>query len=398
MFLVFILLFVALILFVYFYKSGYRVEKKSTPGKAIKQNTDEASQKNSVKKSSLSDQSKSTEISTDSESVTLKGESNDIRENVKGSGADEHLNEINKYLNEIEEHLAGVIELGSKQTSNLPLGKDDIEIPEDIAEILALESDNEVLKKDRPTILIVDDNLPIRKYLISILRGSYNVLEEINGEKGLKVAREEIPDLIISDIMMPVMDGIEFCEEIRNDSSISYLPFIMLTSKIGDREKLKGLRSGADTYLQKPFNANVLLETVKNTLSSRKKLLEKIQQVEKGYTLPISSEDSFLEKLDKVINSRIDDHDLLIEDIANELNISVRQFQRKVKELSGLTPTKYLRYRRLKAAEYLLKNNSGSITEIAFAVGFNNLSLFSSYFKAEFNVLPSTLKSTNKGT
>ncbi|MEX0660834.1 MAG: helix-turn-helix domain-containing protein [Balneolaceae bacterium] len=329
----------------------------------------------------------------------IKGKTSIIQDKINNDDSDveEHVNEIDKYLNATEQHIAGYIDQDLQKDAEFPLGKDNVELTDEEIQLFKKSSHSEAIIKNRPTILIVDDNLALRKYLMSILRGSYNILQEENGEDGLETARNSIPDVIISDIMMPIMDGIKFCTEVRNDPSIEYLPFIMLTSKIGDLEMLKGLRSGADAYLQKPFNANVLLETVKNTLSSRKKLLSKLQKEDsEKYTLPVSSKDDFIKTLDQTINSHIDDHNLKINDLAKELNISQRQFQRKVKELSGTTPKKYLRSHRLKIAKHLLKNDSSSITEVAYAVGFNNLSLFSSYFKAEFNVLPSTLKSTNK--
>ena len=170
----------------------------------------------------------------------------------------------------------------------------------------------------------------------------------------------------------------------------------MLTSKVGEKDRFKGLKLGADSYIRKPFSAEILRETVKNHLASQKRLLKKLEVDGGGeYSLPVTKKDAFLKELDRAINRNIADYDLSIEQLAKELNVSQRQMQRKVKSLTGLTPKKYLRHRRLKAAEYLLKNGSGSVTEVAYTVGFNNLSLFSSYFKEEFGKLPSTLKSAN---
>ncbi len=252
------------------------------------------------------------------------------------------------------------------------------------------------IRSDKQTILIVEDDRAIQRYLATLLKRDYNIIKANDGLKGLKAAQKLLPDLIISDVVMPNMDGLEFCEAVRKDSKISYLPFIMLTSKVGEKDRFKGLKFGADSYIRKPFSAEILRETVKNHLASQKRLLKKLE-VDRGgeYSLPVSKRDDFLEELDRAINRNIEDYDLSIEQLAKELNVSQRQMQRKVKSLSGLTPKKYLRHRRLKAAEYLLKNGSGSVTEVAYTVGFNNLSLFSSYFKEEFGKLPSTLKSAN---
>lgn len=207
-------------------------------------------------------------------------------------------------------------------------------------------------------------------------------------------ARKNLPDLILSDVMMPEMDGFEFCKRLRGDREISYIPFILLTARAGDQNKLEGLQRGADDYILKPFNEEILLETIKNQLDGRKRLSEKLlQEKDLRSKFPATESDSFITSLEKVIDESIENPDLTIKEIAKKLNMSQRQFQRKVKESEDVTPKQYLRKRRLNVAHHLLKQNSGSVTEVAYAVGFNNLSLFSTYFKKEFGILPSKLNS-----
>ena len=243
------------------------------------------------------------------------------------------------------------------------------------------------------TVLVIEDHLDLRRYLKELLATDYNIIFEENGRKGLEKTKQQLPDIIITDIMMPEMGGIEFCRKLKKDPEISFIPVIMLTARADEQDELVGLEQGADAYIIKPFNDEKLLRTIKNLVATQNRLREKIKQEQNIEELvPASLEDGLLSGLDQKINEHIHDQDLKIEDLARELHITQRQLQRKIKNETGLTPKKYLIKRRLQAARYMLEHGTGTISEVGYAVGFNNLSLFSNYFKEEYGMRPSEFK------
>ncbi len=247
-------------------------------------------------------------------------------------------------------------------------------------------------KNELPILLVVDDNPEIREILISIFKSTFNVLEAEDGEKGLKIAQKEIPDCIISDVMMPKMDGFLFTKSIKENEITSFIPVILLTAKTSDDAHLDALKSTADAFLTKPFNHSILQETVNQLLQERKKLRQRYSKelILKPIDIVINSTDErFLDRLQTLINEQISNPEFSTEEFANKMGMGKMQLYRKLKSLIGLSVTEYLRSERLKAAAMLLKKGNGNISEIAYSVGFNDLSYFSKCFKEMYHCSPS---------
>jgi DNA-binding response OmpR family regulator len=256
--------------------------------------------------------------------------------------------------------------------------------------------------KDKPLLLLVDDNRDLRQYVIGFLKESYQVLESSDGKKGLEIATERVPDLIISDVMMPEMDGYEFCAKLKTDERTSHIPVIMLTARADMDSKLTGLDTGADDFITKPFDSLELLTRIKNLIWQRKKLQQKfnknIQKLGIGQVLNMdihefkSADQSFMQKVVNTIYDHLSDPDYSIESLAGKLSMSRRQLHRKLVSITGHPPVIFIRIIRLNRAAELLLGKSGNVTEIAYEVGFNNLSWFAKAFKEHFGVLPSEYK------
>lgn len=231
-------------------------------------------------------------------------------------------------------------------------------------------------------VLVIEDNAELRTFIKERLRDNFIVLEAGDGKQGLKMARRHIPDLIISDVMMPRMDGFTFCRTLRNDPEIQFLPVILLTARASKGDEITGLDAGADDYIQKPFDTKVLRARVYNLIRLRMKLRE--QYLQQGLPESVKTsetEDPFKARMDKILHRRLADPDFSVQVLADKLGVSRRQLLRKCKDNVGKTTSKYIRHARLKAASKLLKQDDINISEVAYAVGFNNLSLFSKYFK-----------------
>ena len=216
------------------------------------------------------------------------------------------------------------------------------------------------------TILIVDDNEDIRSYLRVLLAGQYYVIEASDGQNGLRLAKESVPDLIVSDVMMPVMDGLTFCSKIKEDVVTSHIPVILLTARSDESQRIEGYEHGADAYITKPFNDHLLLVRISNLLQARRQrkndeakqmlLVEDIQTDEPG-------ERMFLERFKKAAKSHIGDANLRMDDLGSELSLSKVQMYRKVKALTGKTPAEVLREMRMQKAYSLLKQTDKTISE-----------------------------------
>ena len=265
---------------------------------------------------------------------------------------------------------------------------------------------------ERPRLLIVDDNADIRTYLRTILQGQYQVSEAPDGQKGLEVACEEVPDLIVSDVMMPVMNGLEFCQRVKNDTITSHIPVILLTARALSKHQIEGYESGADAYITKPFSADLLLARISNLLRSRHMLkdiwgngfspkepaaiieepaLPDSTDTQEVVAKPTPSElrdNEFIARFKKVVNDRLTDSDLSVEDIASDMHLSRVQLYRKVKALTGATPVELLRKARLTRGRQLLETTSKNISEVAYEVGFSAPSYFTKCYKDEFGTLP----------
>jgi len=272
-----------------------------------------------------------------------------------------------------------------------------------------------------PTLLIVDDNADIRAYLRTILQAKYRLLEAEDGQRGLAVAHEQVPDLIVSDVMMPVMNGLDFCQHIKADMLTSHIPVILLTARALSQHQIEGYESGADAYITKPFAPELLTARIANLLQSRQLLKvfwsskadeafeePTVDGEGSGATdealgettlaparpqagsLPPSAgrEHEFIARFRKVVEERLADSDLSVEDIGSQLGLSRVQLYRKVKAITGTTPVDLLRKARLAKAHTLLADTSLTVSEIAYQVGFTSPSYFTKCFKDEYGKVP----------
>jgi DNA-binding response OmpR family regulator len=240
-------------------------------------------------------------------------------------------------------------------------------------------------------ILLVEDNLDMQKFLYNEMSDTYNVMLAQNGEEGLLVSRQNLPDLIISDVMMPGMDGLEFCSRIKGDELTSHIPVILLTAKTGAESQIQGLESGADDYITKPFNPEILKLKIRNILDNRKHMADKFASAANYIpeNIKISQIDQgFLEKFVKLVEDNIDDSELSGDVLACELGMSKGNLYKKLKTLTGMTVNIFVRTIRLKVAARLLKQGNYNISEVAYAVGFNNPKYFSTCFSEMFSVSP----------
>jgi DNA-binding response OmpR family regulator len=239
----------------------------------------------------------------------------------------------------------------------------------------------------------------MRSYIREHLIQNYRVLEAAHGKEGLDIANREIPDLIITDIMMPEMDGITFCSTVRRDERTSHIPVVVLTAKEGRDNKIEGLETGADDYLTKPFDARELMARIKNLIHQRQQLRKKFshQITLQPKDISITSVDGlFLEKVESTIEKCLSDYDFGVPQLQDALAMSKTQLHRKMKALTDQAPGEFLRNYRLKRAAQLLAKQGGNITEIAFAVGFGSLSYFTRSFKDLFGKSPSEYSQSQK--
>lgn len=251
-------------------------------------------------------------------------------------------------------------------------------------------------KKYDYTILIVEDDWDIRTYLQHELSGNFNVLVAENGAKALDILLKENVSLVVSDVMMPEMNGFELCRRVKSDMALSHIPVILLTALSDDSQRLYGFEGGADEYIQKPFNIEIVKLRIIKLLEERNRLREvflKESQSPAGLSIETkgkveSLDDLFMRKFIALIEENYSDPDFSIEKGSEKLGLSRVHLYRKVKELSGITPTDFLRNYRLKKASALLKQRSGTISEVAYATGFGSPAYFSKCFKAVYNITP----------
>jgi signal transduction histidine kinase/ligand-binding sensor domain-containing protein/DNA-binding response OmpR family regulator len=269
-------------------------------------------------------------------------------------------------------------------------------IPESGASSLeSTPRNDEPEKSSSPLVLIVEDNADVRAYMKEYLVPDYQVIEASDGVEGIEKAREAIPDLIISDVMMPKKDGYELCRTLKLDEKTSHVPIILLTAKAGQENKIEGLETGADDYLTKPFDAKELLVRVKKLIELRRKLRERfsVAHVLKPGEIAVTSMDNvFLQKVKAAVERHIGEEEFSVEELAQEVSMSRSQIFRKLTALTGRPPSDFIRYMRLHRAMDLLKKNAGTVSEIAYAVGFNSVTYFTKCFHQQFGVLPSELR------
>ena len=248
-----------------------------------------------------------------------------------------------------------------------------------------------VIRPAEPHLLIVEDNADIRRYLREELHADYTLLEAPDAPTALSVALDRIPDLVICDVMMPGMDGFEVCRRLKGDERTSHIPVIMLTGRARGDDRIKGLESGADDYVCKPFDMLELKVRITNLLEGRKALRAKYVGVaaRETRTGAVSADERFLARVREAVEERLSDAQLDTASLARHLALSRMQLNRKLHALTGRSTHDYVRHLRLRRAAQMLSCQSGSVTEVAYAVGFNNVSHFALAFRQEHGCRPS---------
>ena len=242
-----------------------------------------------------------------------------------------------------------------------------------------------------PALLVVEDNEELNSFLVGYFRENFSVISAENGKQAVKILENFSPDIIISDIMMPEMDGIEFCDFVKTNTLYSHIPVVLLTAKTDIRYKIEGLEHGADAYLEKPFSVEHLEAQIINLLENREKMR---QSLANSPLTPIHSfgknkaDEAFLNQITDIIEENITNVDFSVDDLAQEIAMSRSNLYRKVKGLSGMTPNDFIRLVRLKKAVKLMQEGETRINEICFLVGFNTSSYFAKCFKSQFGILP----------
>lgn len=253
-------------------------------------------------------------------------------------------------------------------------------------------------------ILIVEDNSDVVAYIVSCLQDDYNILVGINGQEGVEIAVERVPDLVITDLMMPIMDGFELCQKLKSDLHTSHIPIIVLTAKSDMDSKLDGLSLGADAYLAKPFHKEELLVRIKALLATRVKLQEYYLSKSLGETVPLSMEEvnepetienEFVLNIRDVLEANFDDNKFSVENFQREMGMSKSQLFRKMNSLIGMSPNKYIRHVRLIKAKAMLKETDDTVFAISLSVGYEDAGYFSRVFKKEFGMTPSDWRVEN---
>ncbi len=253
---------------------------------------------------------------------------------------------------------------------------------------------------NKTLILVVEDDEELRQYIISLLCDDYSICEASDGKEALDTACEQIPDLIVSDVMMPHMDGIELCRHIKQNASTAHIPVILLTAKVMNESIQEGYEALADSYITKPFDSQVLKARIKNLIDNRAQLRTLFSNQMTTPDVPVKEltrTDPFLEKLFGIVERRIDDPELSINEIAAEMGVSRAQFFRKVKAVSDISPQKLILNIRMKMAVEMLRTREYNISEVAYKVGFNDPTYFSKSFKSVFGMSPTEFLRQSEG-
>ena len=283
---------------------------------------------------------------------------------------------------------------------------------------LATDSAEEFQKGEKDiTLLVVEDNADLRVFLEAILKREYNVLLAENGKKGLEMARKYVPDFILTDVTMPVMDGITMVHYIKQDPNVAHIPIVILSAKASVEDQLKGFEVGIDGYLTKPFSATYLKGRIEALINHRKTLqMEMLKQIQPNATLfgkdaqpevrdeadiiadnaKISAQDVTIKKAMKFILENISDPDMKIDDIAQAMGMSRSVLYGKIKNAIGMTPIDFVRHIRITKAIEMLKDTDETLSSIAFSVGFSDPKYFSKVFKKEMGIIPSEYREKNK--
>lgn len=260
----------------------------------------------------------------------------------------------------------------------------------------------ETTPDDKPSVLVIDDNQDIRDYVRTILQDQYQVIEAANGQEGIRLAMKYVPDAIICDVMMPVMDGLECCRRLKSELQTSHIPVMMLTAYAMDEQKIKGYECGADSYIAKPFSARLLTVRLHNLIENRHRLQDIFTG--NGNTplspakTPVSDIDKgFAEKLRRIIDENLSNANFSVEELGEQIGLSRVQLYRKTKALYGYSPNELMRIARLKRAASLLASTEKTVAEITYEVGFSSPSYFTKCYKEYFGEIPTEFLKRKKG-
>ncbi|MBK9096987.1 MAG: response regulator [bacterium] len=270
---------------------------------------------------------------------------------------------------------------------------------EELSKEISDDSEDTTINEEKEFILIVEDHSDLRKYIRENLSEIYHIIESPNGKDGLNKAVELIPDLIISDVMMPEMDGYTFCKKIKTDAKTNHIPVILLTAKASTEDKLEGLELGADDYLIKPFNPEELKLRVRNLIRTREQLRQKFTSemvLKPAEVIVPSTQMQFMKKIQGVIENNLEDESFGVDKLAGEVGMSRSQLHRKLKAITNQSTTEFIRNFRLQRAAQLILQDAGSMGEIAYKVGFNSQAYFNKSFQEVFGCSPSEYKKSQK--
>ncbi|MFQ5569698.1 MAG: two-component regulator propeller domain-containing protein [Rhodothermales bacterium] len=243
-----------------------------------------------------------------------------------------------------------------------------------------------------PCILVVEDNPDVNDYIKEILEEQFEVVQAYHGAEGLEQAKKRCPDLVVSDVRMPEMDGLTLCRTLKSDPHLNHIPVILLTARVSIEDKLEGLKTGVEDYLPKPFDSDELLIKVQNLIKTRKALRQRFSHeitLQPGDIVIASSDEHFLERARQIVEANLGDSDFTVKDLGGTLGVSTRQLQRKLRALTDMSPAGFIRHIRLQRASQLLKQHAGNVSEIAYDVGFNDPAYFAKLFRQAFGMSPS---------
>ncbi|WP_342085445.1 hybrid sensor histidine kinase/response regulator transcription factor [Dyadobacter sp. OTU695] len=264
-----------------------------------------------------------------------------------------------------------------------------------------IDLSGEKVGKEKPLILIVEDNDEFRQYLKEVFQHEYRILEAANGRIGLDMTLEHIPDLIVSDVMMPEMDGTELCRTIKTDLRISHIPVVLLTARAEDEQRLQGYQTGADAYVTKPFRLDILRVRITNLISQRERLQKQFQQhveIRPSEVAVRSMDEQFVNNAVKVVEENMANAEYTVEQLSEAMSMSRVYLYKKILSLTGKTPIEFIRIIRIRRAANLLEKSQLTVSEIAYQVGFNNPKYFTKLFKEEYQVLPTAYRKKQTGS
>lgn len=274
----------------------------------------------------------------------------------------------------------------------------DLSVPESENEVAeeheptSLPSSGQANSKEKKTLLVVEDNAELRHFLVEQLdQKGFNVLQAPDGKQGEEIALKKLPDLIVSDLMMPVQNGLEMCQKLKNNINTSHIPLILLTAKLSDETKIESYKAGADSYISKPFSFEVLdtrIEMLVEQQEKRRKLFHKTIEITPSSITTTSLDENLIRKALLSVEKNMDNSEYSVDGLALDLAVSRQQLHRKFHSIIGLSPSEFIRSVRLKRAAQLLKDSQYNISEISYMVGFNTIKYFNQHFKEEFGVPP----------